>query len=421
MNLPQLKKAVQDPLWCGAMIEELQSIKENKTWSLVTLPKGHRPIGLKWVYKLKHDEKGDIIKHKARLVAKGYVQRHGVEFDEVFAPVARMESVRVILILAAQLNWSVHHMDVKSAFLNGDLKEEVYVCQPPGFVRKGEEQKVLRLHKALYGLRQAPRAWNSKLDTVLQDLGFIKCKIEHGLYTRVKNSCRLVVGVYVDDLIIMGESSSELIAFKTEMKKVFKMTDLGTLSYYLGIEVHQGDKGISLCQTSYAKKLLEKVGLSQCNPCSTPMEAKLKLSKDSDSSRVDSSEYRSLIGSLRYLLHTRPELNFSVSYLSRFMEAPSQDHLAAVKHLLRYVAGTMELGLFYPRGTHKNVVITGYSDSDLGGDLDDGRSTSGTIFFIGDCPATWSSQKQHVVALSSCEAEYIAGSEAAARQSGLLG
>jgi hypothetical protein len=360
------------------MIEELQSIKENKTWSLVTLPKGHRPIGLKWIYKLKHDEKGDIIKHKARLVAKGYVQRHGVDFDEVFAPVARMESVRVILIVAAQLNWSVHHMDVKSAFLNRDLKEEVYVCQPPSFVRKGEEQKVLRLHKALYGLTQAPRAWNSKLDT-----------------------------------IIMGESSSELIAFKTEMNKVFKMTDLGTLSYYLGIEVHQGDKGISLSQTSYVKKLLEKVELRQCNPCSTPMEAKLKLSKDSDSSRVDLSEYRSLIGSLRFLLHTRPKLNFSVSYLSRFMEAPSQDHLAAVKHLLRYVAGTMELGLFYPRGTHKNVVITGYSDSDLGGDLDDGRSTSGTIFFIGDCPTTWSSQKQHVVALSSCEAEYIAGSEAA--------
>jgi hypothetical protein len=157
----------------------------------------------------------------------------------------------------------------------------------------------------------------------------------------------------------------------------------------------------------------QHMGLSQCNPCSTPMEAKLKLSKDSDSSRVDSSEYRSLIGSLRYLLHTRPELNFNVSYLSRFMEAPSQDHLAAVKHLLRYVAGTMELGLFYPRGTHKNVVIIGYSDSDLGGDLDDGRSTSRTIFFISDCPATRSSQKQHVVALSSCEAEYIAGSEAA--------
>jgi hypothetical protein len=146
----------------------------------VTLPKGHRPIGLKWVYKLKHDERGDIVKYKARLVAKGYVQRHGVDFDEVIAPVARMESVRVILILAAHLNWSVHHMDVKSAFLNGDLEEEVYVCQPPGFVKKGEEQKVLRLHKALYGLKQAPRAWNSKLDTVLNDLGFIKCKVEHG-------------------------------------------------------------------------------------------------------------------------------------------------------------------------------------------------------------------------------------------------
>jgi hypothetical protein len=138
---------------------------------------------LKWVFKLKHDEHGDVVKHKARLVAKGYVQRQGVDFEEVFAPVARMESVRVLLILAAHNNWPVHHMDVKSAFLNGDLGEEVYVSQPPGFIKSGEEKKVYRLHKALYGLRQAPRAWNSKLDAVLYDLGFPKCKTEHGLYT----------------------------------------------------------------------------------------------------------------------------------------------------------------------------------------------------------------------------------------------
>jgi hypothetical protein len=279
-------------------------------------------------------------------------------------------------------------MDVKSAFLNGDLAKEVYVCQPPGFVKKGEEHRVLRLHKALYGLRQAPRAWNSKLDTVLNDLGFIKCKVEHGLYTRVRNSYRLVVGVYVDDLIIMGESRSELSAFKAEMKKVFKMTDLGALSYYLGIEVHQDDRGISLCQTKYAKQLLEKVGLSQCNPSKTPMEVKLKLSKIGDSSSVDSTKYQSLIESLRYLLHTRPELTFSVNYLSWFMESPREDHLAAVKRLLRYVAGTTDHGLSYSKGTREEIRLTGYSDSDMGGDPDDGRSTSGVIFFISKCLAT---------------------------------
>jgi hypothetical protein len=159
---------------------------------------------LKWVFKLKHDEHGDVVKHKARLVAKGYVQRQCIDFDEVFTSVARMESVRVMIILAAHLSWFVHYMYVKSAFLNGDLGEEVYVSQPLGFIVEGQEQKMYKLHNALYGLRQAPRAWNSKLDTVLHELGFSKCKTEYGLYIRVKNKMRLVVGVYVDNLIIMG-------------------------------------------------------------------------------------------------------------------------------------------------------------------------------------------------------------------------
>lgn len=228
-------------------------------------------------------------------------------------------------------------MDVKSAFLNGDLAEEVYVHQPPGFVAE-ESEKVLRFHKALYGLRQAPRAWNSKLDAVLQELSFSRCKSEHGLYTRMKTGMRLVVGVYVDDLIIMGESEEEVVVFKQEMKKVFRMSDLEALSFYLGIEVKQMQSGIELCQSSYVVKLLEKAGMKDCNSCATPMEARLKLSKDSASSVVDSTEYRSLIGSLRYLLHTRPDLTFSVCYLSRFMEEPKQEHLNAVKKVFRYIA-----------------------------------------------------------------------------------
>jgi hypothetical protein len=214
--------------------------------ALVDLPRGHKAIGLKWVFKLKHDEQGHVVKHKARLIAKGYVQRQDVDFEEVFAPVARMESVRVMLAVAAHHGWTIHHIDVKSAFLNGDLAEEVYVHQPPGFVAEENEKKVMRLHKALYGLRQAPRAWNSKLDAVLQELGFSRCKSEHGLYTRMKNRMRLVVGVYVDDLIIMGESEEGVVVFKQEMKKVFRMSDLGALSFYLGIEVKQMQSGIEL-------------------------------------------------------------------------------------------------------------------------------------------------------------------------------
>jgi hypothetical protein len=271
----------------------------------------------------------------------------------------------------------------------------------------------LKLHKALYGLRQAPRAWNLKLDNVLHKLGFSKCKTEYGLYFRVKNYSRLIVGVYVDDLIITGESSSEVSKFKEEMKRNFRMSDLGALSYYLGIEVRQKEQGIVLSQSNYAVKLLEKVGLSNYNPCATPMEAKLKLSKNSESPSVDPTEYRSLIGSLRYLLHTRPELTFSVNYLGRFMKSPKQDHLSAVKRVLRYVAGTTDFGLLYPRGKCGSMKILGYRDSDMAGDIDDCKSTSGAVFFLGSSPATWSSQKQHVVALSSCEAEYVAGTVAA--------
>jgi hypothetical protein len=190
-----------------------------------------------------------------------------------------MEFVRVLLAVAAHRSWEVHHMDMKSAFLNSDLVEEVYMYQPPGFITAGHEKKVLRLQKALYGLKKAPRAWNSKLDSSLLMLGFIRNECEHGLYTRDDGDKRLVVGIYVDDLIITRRSAEEINAFKEEMKTLFCMSDLGILSYYLGIEVRQGERGIKLQQSAYAKKILEKVGMDDCNSCATPMETRLKLSK----------------------------------------------------------------------------------------------------------------------------------------------
>lgn len=225
--------------WRAAMLDEIKSIEENGTWQLVDLPAGHRPIGLKWVYKLKKNAAGDVVKHKARLVAKGYVQRAGVDFDEVFAPVARLDSVRVLMALAVQLKLEVHHLDVKSAFLNGDLEEEVYVVQPVGFVDEAAPDKVLRLRKALYGLRQAPRAWNAKLDCTLLSLGFQRCPSEHAIYVRGSGEDQLLLGVYVDDLIVCGASQQGIQNFKQQMQSSFKMSDLGRLTYYLGIEVKQ--------------------------------------------------------------------------------------------------------------------------------------------------------------------------------------
>jgi hypothetical protein len=314
------------------MLVEMKSIEENGTWCLADLPPGCRAIGLKWVFKVKRDAKGDVVKHKARLVVKGYAQRRGIDYDEVFAPVARLDSVRLLIALAAQEGWKVHHLDVKSAFLNGDLQEEVFVEQPVGFIKHGREHQVLRLHKALYGLHQAPRAWYAKLDETLQSLGFIRCPSEPAIYTR-RSGGQLIIGVYVDDLVVTGTSLGDIEAFKTEMAIIFSMSDLGSLQYYLGIEVKQGADGIYLSQGAYVRKILEKNGLTDCNPCQFPMEPHLKLSKQSSEKIVDKTAYRSVVGSLRYLVNTRPDIGFVVGYVSQFLEEPHEDHLAAVKHL----------------------------------------------------------------------------------------
>ena len=330
----------------------------------------------------------------------------------MYAPVARIETVRVLLALAAQGGWEVHHMDVKSAFLNGDLSETVYVQQPLGFV-VGKGDKVLRLRKALYGLKQAPRAWNAKLDKELLALGFVRSKLDHAVYRRSSKSSFLLVGVYVDDLIISGPDVQDIKMLKSEMKKKFSMSDLGFLSYYLGIEVKQDGNGITLCQSSYAAKILEGAGMRNCNSCETPMECRLKLSKLKSGDPINPTEYRSIIGSLRYIVNTRPDLAFVVGVVSRYMEAPGKEHWAAVKHILRYLKGTMGYGCKYERGAELKPILVGYSDSDYAGDPEDRKSTTGIGYFLGSSLVTWASQKQRIVALSSCEAEYVAAAAAA--------
>ncbi|CAA0812904.1 cysteine-rich RLK (RECEPTOR-like protein kinase) 8 [Striga hermonthica] len=393
-------QAERDVSWRRAMLEEMKAIEENETWELIDPPPGCHPIGLKWVYKVKRDESGTIVKHKARLVARGFVQREGIDFDEVFAPVARMESVRLLLAMAAAKDWRIHHLDVKSAFLNGELAETVFVKQAPGFAVKGEEHKVLRLRKALYGLRQAPRAWNAKLDATLVTLGFTRCATEHALYTRRWGKEELVVGVYVDDLIITGAREGDINGFKREMAARFRMSDLGQLSYYLGIEVKQGRDSIILCQRAYAEKLLVRSGMADCKSCTTPMEERLKLTKASTAGKVDATRYRSIVGGLRYLVYTRPNIAFVMGYVSRFMEDHREDHWVAVKRLLRYVKGTVDQGIIFPKtGGGSGLRLTVFSNADMTGDIDGRKSTSdrGAVY----------------VALSTCEAEYVAAATAA--------
>jgi hypothetical protein len=303
-------------------------------------------------------------------------------------------------------------MDVKSAFLNGYLKEEVYVRQPVEFIVAGQEGKVLRLRKALYGLRQAPRAWNSKLDDTLKKMNFVQSEHEHTMYRRSHGDDILLVGVYVDDLVITGSSLTAVEEFKEEMKRTFLMSDLGLLSFYLGIEVRRDAGGITLRQAHYAKKILEMAGMADCKAATTPMEERLRLSRDSTAEEVDATLYRRIVGSLRYLIHTRPDLTYAVGYVSRFLERPTDEHFQAVKKILRYIAGTLQYDLRYWRRTGTTRLV-GYCDSDLAGYIDTRKSTTGALFFLGKSLVSWQPLKQRVVALSSCEAEYIAVTTAA--------
>ena len=406
------EEAANEDCWMKAMDEEIHAIEKNDTWELTTLPEGKKPIGVKWVYKTKYNPNGEVDRFKARLVAKGYKQKPGIDYFEVFAPVARMDTVRMILSLASQNQWKIFQMDVKSAFLNGVLEEEVYIEQPPGYLQQGEEDKVYKLKKALYGLKQAPRAWYTRIDTYFINNGFHRSPYEHALYVKANNSGDIIiVCLYVDDLIFTSNNPKLLAEFKESMSTQFEMTDMGLMSYFLGIEVKQTDEGILISQKKYAVDVLKKLKMESCKPMLTPVEERLKLERESGGDLVNSTNFRRLVGSLRYLTATRPDIVYGVGLISRFMDLPRQSHWQAAKRILRYIKGTINEGIFYS-STNKLELI-GYTDSDWAGETETRKSTSGYAFHLGAGVFSWSSKKQQVVALSTAEAEYIAATNCA--------
>ncbi|GAU51495.1 hypothetical protein TSUD_413780, partial [Trifolium subterraneum] len=395
--------ALKSEKWRCAMKEELDSIESNQTWELVDLPHNKRAIDVKWVYKLKMNSKGEITRHKARLVARGFLQREGIDYGEVFALVTRMETIRLVTAITNINDWPMYQMDVKSAFLNGPIEEEVFVTQPPGYKVKNQENKVYRLKKALYGLKQAPRDWNRRIDKFLIEIGFVKCVTEHGVYVKKHDEKRLIVMcLYVDDLLITGSNDKYISEFKSDLKREFEMTDLGHMTYFLGIEFLRTDQGIFMHQTRYAKEILKKFEMDKCNSALSTAEPRLQLSKSTEEEDVDPTSYRQLIGSLRYLCNTRPDLAYSVGIVSRFMDKPKSSHLIAAKRILRYVKGTIDYGVFFPANDRKNECkLMGYTDSNWCGDVEDRKSTAGYIFYFGEAQISWCSKKEPVVALSS--------------------
>lgn len=325
------------------MKEEIKAIEKNNTWELTPLPRGQRTIGVKWVYKIKRTVDGEIDRYKARLVAKGYKQKYGVDYEEVFAPVARLDTVRMLISLVAHHSWKIYPLDLKSAFLNGILEKEVYVEQPEGFIVRGEDDKVYHLKKALYGLKQAPRAWNVRIDSYLQEKGFSKCRYEHAVYIKKNvNGEMLIACLYVDAMLFTENNQQIFHEFKHAMFKEFEI-----MSFFLDIEVRQQSDGIFISQKKFVKELLEKFKMTNCNAVNTPVLTGSKLSKEGEGKTVDSTLFKSLIGSLRYLTITRPDIVYSVGFFSRYMENPKESHWLAAKRILRYIKGTMDFGLFY--------------------------------------------------------------------------
>ena len=294
-------------------------------------------IALKWIFKVKLDEHGDVLKNKARLVAKCYHQEEGIDFEESFAPVARIEAIRIFLAYAASHNMIVYQMDIKTAFLNGELKEEVYVTQPEGFVDPERPNHVYRLKKALYGLKQAPRAWYDTLSKFLLTNGFSKGVIDPTLFTRDSGKHRLLVQIYVDDIIFGSTDPDECDKFSKEMSSKFQMSMMGQMPFFLGLQVSQNPDGIFINQSKYSTEILKKFGFDSSDSVDTPMISSSKLDEDQTGVMVDQTKYRSMIGSLMYLTASRPDLLFAVCMCARYQSRPTKRHLEAVKRVFRYL------------------------------------------------------------------------------------
>ncbi|GJR64237.1 retrovirus-related pol polyprotein from transposon TNT 1-94, partial [Tanacetum coccineum] len=400
------KMAVIEDYWFQAMQDEIHEFDRLEVWELVPRPIYVMVIALKWIYKVKLDEYGDVLKNKARLVAKGYRQEEGIDFEESFAPVARIEAIRIFIANAATKNMIIYQMDVKTAFLNGDLQEEVFVSQPEGFEDQENPTHVYRLKKALYGLKQAPRAWYDTLSKFLLANNFFKGAVDPTLFTRKSGKHILLVQIYVDDIIFASTDHNACHIFSKEMNSKFQMSMMGQMSFFLGLQVSQSPRGIFINQAKYALETLKKYGMDLSDPVDTPMVDRLKLDEDLMGIPVDQTRFRGMVGSLMYLTASRPDLVFAVCMCARYQAKPTKKHFEAIKRVFRYLKGTINMGLWYPKDNAMS--LTAYADADHAGCQDSRRSTSGSAQFLGDRLVSWSSKKQRSTAISTTEAEYIA-------------
>lgn len=407
------KEAIESPeceSWKNAMGEEMNSLKVNETFTLTNLPEGRKLVGGRWVFAIKEGSDGSKT-YKARFVAKGFSQEKGIDYNETFAPTANLSSLRCLMQIAAQHDLILHQMDVKTAYLNAPIDCEIFMEQPEGFEISSDDGKklVYKLNKSLYGLKQSGRNWNNMLHSYLLENGYEQNPSEHCLYTKQVGGKMIILLIWVDDILIAASNDMLLNQVKDMLKTKFAMKDLGPLSHFLGIDFEQGDGFVKMSQKRYLTKVLERFQMSDCKPRSTPSELKLETDY-SNENLTDARKYREAVGSLIYAMTcTRPDICWVVTKLSQYLSRPTEAHWVAIKHVLRYIKGTLDHELCY-RKCDNDLRLFGYSDADWASSKEDRRSITGYCFSLTECGplVSWKSRKQPTVALSTCEAEYIA-------------
>ncbi|KAL0294631.1 UNVERIFIED_CONTAM: Retrovirus-related Pol polyprotein from transposon TNT 1-94 [Sesamum radiatum] len=405
--------------WIEAMKSKMDSMSSNKVWTLVDPPKGVKPVGCKWVYKRKLGADGEVTTFKARLVAKGYTQRPGVDFEETYSPVAMAKSIRIMLAIAAWYDYEIWQMDVKTAFLNGFVEEEIYMDQPVGFTSVGEEQKVCHLQRSIYGLKQASRSWNIRFDEVIRGYDFIKNDFDPCVYKKVSGSSVAFLVLYVDDILLIGNDVKMLGDTKAWLSTQFSMKDLGEASYILCIKIirDRSKRMLGMTQTSYVEKVLKRFKMENSKRGFLPVRHGVKLSKkqspktNEELRKMFDIPYASTVGSIKYVVQCiRPDAAFALSVTSRYQACAGDGHWTAVKTILKYLRRTKDMFLIYGGG---ELILEGYSDASFQSDEDDAKSQSGFVFKLNGGVVAWKSFKQDTTADSTTEAEYIAASEAA--------
>jgi hypothetical protein len=412
-----LKKAMnssESEQWKFAMKDELDAMRVNDVWDVVDRPKDRKVIGSKYVYKIKENPDGSINKYKARLVAQGFSQIEGVDFEESFAPVIKHIALRTCLALANSLNFELHQMDVNNAFLYGEIEEETFMELPPDC--RVDSNKVCKLKRSIYGLKVSPLMWYKRLDKFLTKAGFHRLSADHCIYVKGEQENQFIL-VYVDDSVLGMKTSTDIKKHKEIFSKEFKMKDLGEVKVILGWEIERDRKKkiLKINQTKFIKDTLRIFGMSECSSEKIPMDVKVHLTEkmNAKGNEMENVPYRQAIGKLNYLVTgTRPDIANAVNIVSRFQQNPGPSHWTAVKRILRYVKGTLSVGLTFDGNLEsKSLGLCGYTDSDWAADHDRRKSTSGTLVMGFGGILIWSSKRQNCVALSTAEAEFVAACE----------